>query len=304
MRLAFMGTAAFATPALEALAAAGHEIVCVYTQPPRPAGRGHQLRPSPVHEAADRLGLPVRTPETLRDAEAARAFAALGCEAAVVAAYGLILPRAVLEAPALGCLNIHPSLLPRWRGPAPIPRTIEAGDRETGVTIILMDEGVDTGPVLAVERAPVPERADAGALHDLLAARGARLVVSTLADFAAGRIAPRPQGDEGATYAAKITAADREIDWTRPAAALDRQVRALSPQPGARFRLSGETIKLLAAEPAEGGGAPGAVLDAAFTVACGDGALRLLRVQRPGRAATDGAACLRGLRIAPGARLG
>ncbi len=303
LRLAFMGTAAFAVPALAALAAARHEIVRVYTQPPRPAGRGHKPRPTPVQVAAERLGLAIDTPRSLRDADAQDAFAALGCDAAVVAAYGLILPRAVLDAPRLGCVNIHPSLLPRWRGAAPIPRTIEAGDRETGVTIIVMDEGVDTGPVLAVERIAVPARADAGQLHDMLADLGARLMVATLDDFASGRIAPRPQGDAGATYAAKIDKAECMIDWTRPAEALDRLVRAFSPTPGARFMLGGEPIKLLAAEPTAASGAPGTVLDADFTVACGEAALRLNRVQRPGRAAVSGADFLRGARLAPGARL-
>ncbi len=304
LRLAFMGTAAFAVPALDALCAAGHEIVRVYTQPPRPAGRGHKLRPTPVQEAAERLGLAVETPRSLRDADAQAAFAALGCDAAVVAAYGLILPRPVLEAPRLGCVNIHPSLLPRWRGAAPIPRTIEAGDAESGVTIIVMDEGVDTGPVLAVERVAVPPRADAGQLHDMLAALGARLMVATLDGFARGRIVPRPQDEAGATYAAKIDKAETVVDWSRPAETIDRQVRAFSPSPGARFMLGGEAVRLLAAEPADGSGAPGTLLDADFTVACGSGALRLLRVQRPGRAAVSGADFLRGARLAPGARLG
>jgi len=298
-----MGTAAFAVPALAALAEAGHEIIRVYTQPPRPARRGHKPRPTPVQVAAERLGLAVDAPRSLRDAGARDAFAALGCDAAVVAAYGLILPRAVLDAPRLGCVNIHPSLLPRWRGAAPIPRTIEAGDRETGVTIIVMDEGVDTGPVLAVERVAVPARADAGQLHDMLADLGARLMVATLDDFARGRLAPRPQGDAGATYAAKIDKAETVIDWTRPAEALDRLVRAFSPTPGARFMLGAEPIKLLAAEPTPGAGVPGTVLDADFTVACGAGALRLDRVQRPGRGVVSGADFLRGARLAPGARL-
>ena len=300
LRLAFMGTAAFAVPALDALAGAGHRIAAVYTQPPRPAGRGHKLRPTPVHEAAGRLGLDVRTPKTLRDAAGQEAFAALACDAAVVVAYGLILPAPVLAAPRLGCVNIHPSLLPRWRGAAPIPRTIEAGDRETGVTIMLMDEGIDTGPMLLVERMAVPGRATAGALHDTLAALGARLVVEALDGLAEGRAAPRPQGSEGVSYAAKLDRAGAGLDWSRPAVELDRQVRAWSPRPGARFRIGDQAVRVLAAEPAEGEGAPGTLLRADFTVACGAGALRLVTVQAPGRGPTDGAAFLRGARLEAG----
>ena len=304
LRLAFMGTAAFAVPALDALAGAGHRIAAVYTQPPRPAGRGQKPRPTPVHEAAGRLGLDVRTPKTLRDAAGQEAFAALACDAAVVVAYGLILPAPVLAAPRLGCVNIHPSLLPRWRGAAPIPRTIEAGDRETGVTIMLMDEGVDTGPVLLVARMAVPGRATAGELHDTLAGLGARLVVEALDGLAAGGITPQPQPDEGATYAAKLDRAETGLDWSRPVIELDRQVRACSPRPGARFRIGGQAVRVLAAEPAEGEGAPGTLLAADFTVACGAGALRLLTVQAPGRGATGGADYLRGARLEAGVVFG
>ncbi|MFQ5785992.1 MAG: methionyl-tRNA formyltransferase [Alphaproteobacteria bacterium] len=303
LRLAFMGTADFAVPLLRALAAAGHDLACVYTQPPRPAGRGHRPRRTPVHEAAGELGLAVRTPANLRDGDAQAAFAALGCDAAVVAAYGLILPAAVLGAPRLGCINVHPSLLPRWRGPAPIPRTIEAGDAETGVTIMLMDEGVDTGPILLVERVAVPAGATAGSLHDRLAELGGRLVVVALARFASGAVEPTPQPATGVTYAAKLDKAEGRLDWRRPAVELDRLVRAFSPQPGARFALDDRTVKALATEVAAGEGAPGTLLADDFTVACGAGALRLLRVQRAGRAPTDGAAFLRGARLAVGARL-
>ncbi len=304
LSLAFMGTAAFAVPSLEALAAAGHDIVCVYTQPPRPAGRGHKPRQTPVHEAARRLGLAVRTPASLGAAAEQRAFAELGCDACVVAAYGLILPPAVLAAPRMGCVNVHPSLLPRWRGPAPIPRTIAAGDAETGVTIMLMDEGVDTGPVLTVERVPVAADATAGRLHDTLAEMGGRLVVAALDGLARGALAPTAQAGEGATYAPKLDKAEGRLDWRRPAAELDRLVRAFSPRPGAYCDLGGNAVKVLAVEVAAGEGVPGTLLGADFTVACGEGALRLARVQRPGKAPTDGDAFLRGARIAPGAVLG
>ena len=303
LRLAFMGTAAFAVPSLGAVHAAGHEIACVYTRPPRAAGRGYKLRRSPVDDAAARLGLVVRTPATLDDPAVQRAFTELGCDACVVAAYGLILPKPVLDAPRLGCVNVHPSLLPRWRGPAPIPRSIEAGDRETGVTVILMDEGIDSGPILVVERVAVPADATAGGLDDRLAELGGRLVVAALERLAAGRLTPTPQPAEGATYAAKLSKAEARLDWRRPAVELDRLVRAFSPRPGAHFALTGLAVKVLAAEVVSGEGAPGALLAEDFTVACGEGALRLTRVQRPGRPVTDGAAFLRGVRIPVGTLL-
>ena len=300
-----MGTAAFAVPTLEALCASAHEIAAVHTRPPKPAGRGRKLARSPVHEAAERLGLAVRTPPRL-DADEQSALAALGCDACVVAAYGVILPKAVLDAPRLGCVNVHPSLLPRWRGPAPIPRTIEAGDTETGVTIVAMDEGVDSGPILMVERVPVPVRATAASLHDTLAELGARLLVATLSGLAAGTLTATPQPAEGVTHAAKPDKAEGRLDWRRPAAELDRLVRAFNPRPGAYFEITGRPVKALAAvlaEGAEGGGEPGTLIAPDFTVACGAGALTLTRVQAAGRAATDGAAYLRGARIALGAAL-
>lgn len=301
LRLAFMGTAAFAVPSLRAIAAAGHSIAAVYTQPPRPAGRGqNKPRRSPVHDAADELGLAVLTPETLRDAADQQAFAALGCEVCVVVAYGLILPAPILAAPRLGCINLHPSLLPRWRGPAPVQRTIEAGDRETGVAVIAMDEGVDTGPILVIERMAVAGRATAGALHDELAALGAGLVVEALDGLAAGTLTPTPQAAGGATHAAKPKRGEGALDWRRPAVELDRLVRAFSPRPGATFEFAGATVRVLAAELAEGSGEPGALLADDLTVACGTGALRLTRVQRAGRQAVDGAAFLRGARMALG----
>jgi len=289
LRLAFMGAAAFAVPALDALAGAGHDIVCVYSQPPRPAGRGRRERPTPVHARASELGLPVVTPTSLRGAEQQAAFAALGLDVAVVAAYGLLLPRAILDGPRLGCVNLHPSLLPRWRGAAPAAHAILAGDSETGMTIMQMDEGLDTGPILAQARVAMPPRATTASLEAELAG--------------AGRAAPRPQGEEGATYAAKFAKENGLLDWSQSAAELDRRVRALSPWPGAFFALGETTVKVLAAEPMEGRGAPGTLLDRDMTVACGSGALRLVEVQRAGRPATDGAAFLRGLRLDPGAAL-
>lgn len=300
MRLVFMGTSAFAVPALEAVCAAGHDVCCVYTQPPRPAGRGLRLKPSPVQAAAATLGLEVRAPETFKDRAAQGSFARLAPEAAVVAAYGLLLPPAVLRVPRLGCLNVHPSLLPRWRGAAPVARAILAGDRETGVTIIEMDEGLDTGPILMVERVPIAADATAGNLGRELAERGAALLLKTLEGLARGELAPRPQPTEGVTHATRLQKDEGRIDWRRPAAELKRQVSGLSPAPGAFFEHAGIRVKVLQAEVAAGEGRPGEILDGDLTVACGDGALRLTRVQRAGRNATDGAAFLRGVRVAPG----
>ena len=295
LRLAFMGTPDFAVPSLEALIAAGHDIACVYCQPPRPAGRGQRLQPSPVQALAEARGLPVRTPKSLRPPEARAEFAALGLDAAVVAAYGLILPVPVLEAPRLGCINVHASLLPRWRGAAPIHRAILAGDAETGVTIMQVEAGLDTGAMLLKEAVPITAATTAAALHDSLAALGARLIVEALDGLAAGRLHPEVQPAEGVTYAAKLEREEGRLDWSRPAADLERRVRALNPWPGVWFESNGERIKVLAAELAAGSAPPGTLLDGDFTVACGEGALRLTRVQRQGRAAVDGAAFLRGL---------
>jgi methionyl-tRNA formyltransferase len=292
MRLAFMGSPAFAVPALRALVDAGHEIACVYSQPPRPAGRGHALTPCPVHQAALSLGLPVRTPARVkRDEVEHAAFAALGLDAAVVAAYGLILPPAMLDAPKRGCLNIHASLLPRWRGAAPIQAAILAGDAETGITVMCMEEGLDTGPMLLREAVAITDCTTTPELHDALADIGSRLIVRALAE----QPAPVPQPDEGATYAAKLTRDDGRIDWSRDAVTLGRQVRALNPWPGTFAQFAGEALKILAATPVAGAGAPGTILAPDFTVACGDGALRLDRVQRPGRPAVAGDAFLRGI---------
>jgi len=292
MRLAFFGSPRFSVPALRALHEAGHEIACVYAQPPRPAGRGHAVARCPVHEAAIELLLAVRTPARLKRDEAEHAgFAALALDAAVVAAYGLILPKAMLDAPRLGCLNIHASLLPRWRGAAPIQAAILAGDAETGITIMRMDEGLDTGPMFLREAVPITAATTTPELHDTLSELGAGMIVRVLADMPEAV----PQPAEGATYAPKLTRDGGRINWARDAVCLARQVRALNPWPGTFAQIGSETLKVLEAVPAAGQGAPGRVLDALFTVACGDGALRLLRVQRPGRPAMSGADCLRGL---------
>jgi methionyl-tRNA formyltransferase len=297
MRIAFMGSPDFAVPALRALHAAGHEIAAVYAQPPRPAGRGQKETPCPVHRAALELGLPVRTPARLRrDAAEHAAFAALGLDAAVVAAYGLILPGPMLEAPRRGCLNIHASLLPRWRGAGPIQAAILAGDAETGITIMRMEEGLDTGPMLLKEAVPIGPRATTPEVHDALAALGARLVLRALAEDPPAV----PQPEEGVTYAPKIAKEDGRLDWRQPAAALDRRIRALTPWPGCFFGHGAEVIRVLAAEPAESGGPPGTVLDGAPTIACGEGSLRLTRLQRAGRAALPAAEFLRGHALPPG----
>lgn len=302
MRIAFMGTPEFAVPTLEALIAAGHDVAAVYSQPPRPAGRGKAARPSPVQQAAEAAGIEVRTPLSLKDPDAQAAFAALGLDVAVVAAYGLILPRAILDAPRLGCLNVHASLLPRWRGAAPIQRAILAGDRTTGVTIMQMEEGLDSGPMLATMGTKIG-RKTAGELTEELARLGAEWMVETLARL--GQVGPRAQDEAKATYAPKISKAETRLDFTRPAIEVERQVRAFNPAPGAWFEAGGERLKLLAAEPVEAAGAPGEVLpDTGLTIACGEQALAAILVQRAGRAPMSGPELLRGFPIAPGTRLG
>ena len=297
LRLAFMGSPAFAVPALHALYAAGHDIAAVYSQPPRSSGRGNRVTPSAVHQAAEMLALPVRTPARLRRAlDDQAAFAALDLDAAVVAAYGLILPQAMLDAPRRGCLNIHASLLPRWRGAGPIQAAVLAGDTATGVTIMQMDAGLDTGPMLLREAVAIGPRTTAAELHDVLGAMGARLIVQALQDLSP----PVPQPEEGATYAPKLTRDSGRLDWTQPAETLDRQVRGLTPWPGTWATLDGDVLKVLDAVPEAGSGPPGTILDGALLVACGAGALRLLRAQRPGRAPMDAAALLRGFPVPPG----
>jgi methionyl-tRNA formyltransferase len=302
--LVFMGTPDFAATILAGLIAAGHRVAAVYTQPPRPAGRGHRLQPSPVEALAARHGLPVKAPTTLRDPAAQAEFAATPADAAIVAAYGLILPPPVLQAPRLGCLNVHASLLPRWRGAAPIQRAILAGDSQTGVTIMQMDEGLDTGPILLQQTIAIEPDATAGRLTEQLAQVGARLMPAALDGVAAGTLQPRPQPAEGVTYAAKLRREEARLDWRLPAVPLERQVRAFDPWPGAWFEGRGERIRVLAADiVASAAGEPGTVLDEHLTVACGVGALRPMQLQRPGRAPLDGAAFLRGFALPHGTLL-
>ncbi|MCA1662261.1 MAG: methionyl-tRNA formyltransferase [Novosphingobium sp.] len=300
MRVIFMGTPQFAVPTLLALAEDGHEIAAAYTQPPRPAGRGKQVRKSPVQLAAEKLGVEVRHPVSLKGAEEQAAFAVLEPDVAVVAAYGLILPQAILDAPRLGCLNVHASLLPRWRGAAPIQRAILAGDAVTGVTIMRMEAGLDTGPMLAKAAVPI-ERKTAGELTAELAELGARLMEGVLAEFALFH--PVAQPEEGVTYARKIDKAETRLDFTQPAEQVERQVRAFAPAPGAWFALDGERFRVLAAEVVEESGEAGEVLDDRLTIACGEGAIRPLLIQRAGRPAMDTAALLRGRSFPAGSRL-
>ena len=294
MKVVFMGTPDFSVPVLDAIHKA-HEIVAVYCQPPRPAGRGKADRPSPVQARAEALGLPVRHPVSLRSEDAARDFAALGADVAVVVAYGLILPQAILDAPRLGCLNIHASLLPRWRGAAPIHRAIMAGDRDTGVCIMQMEAGLDTGPVLLREAVQIGAEETTAELHDRLSTLGARLIVEALGRLPLPAV---PQVDEGVTYAAKIDKAEARVDWTRPAEEVDRLIRGLSPFPGAWTQVNGERVKLLRSRLAEGQGIPGQVLHG-FTVACGEGAVEVTEAQREGKRPMPTSEVLRGL-ILPG----
>ncbi|NCP14916.1 MAG: methionyl-tRNA formyltransferase [Sphingomonadales bacterium] len=297
MRIIFMGTPGFAVPALRALHEAGHEIACVYTQPPRPAGRGKKLAPSPVQVEAERMGAPVRSPVSLRNAEAQADFAALNANVAVVAAYGLILPQAVLDAPAHGCLNIHASLLPRWRGAAPIHRAVMAGDAETGVTIMQMEAGLDTGPMLHKVTVPVARKTTGDLFAELGAVGGAAMVevLSNPSGFP-----PEVQDDSAAIYAPKIDKAEARIDWGAPAGEIERKVRGLAPFPGAWFELEGERVKLLLAEVVDVSGAPGTLLDDDLTIACNVGAIRPLRLQRAGKPVLDRAEFLRGRAVAAG----
>ncbi len=298
MRLIFMGTPDFSVPVLEALVAAGHDIAAVYCQPPRPAGRGKKDRPSPVQIRAEALGLFVRYPVSLKSSDAQKEFAALNADLAVVVAYGLILPQAILDAPKNGCLNIHASLLPRWRGAAPIHRAIMAGDAETGVCIMQMEAGLDTGPVLLREATAIKPEETTGQLHDRLSEMGAGLIVSALAQLS--NLVPVPQSDEGVTYAAKIDKSEARVDWSRSAAELDRLIRGLAPFPGAWTEMMGQRVKLLSSASALGQGTAGETLDDTLTVACGTGAVKLLRLQRAGKGAQDGETFLRGWPVPKG----
>ncbi len=301
MRVVFMGTPEFSVSVLDALIEAGHDVAAVYCQPPRPAGRGKKDRPTPVHARAEALGLEVRHPISLKAADAQKDFADLNADVAVVVAYGLLLPQAVLDAPKLGCLNIHASLLPRWRGAAPIHRAIMAGDAETGICIMQMEAGLDTGPVLMRSTLAIQDEETTAELHDRLSENGAALIVKALA--ALPQLTPEVQPDEGVTYAHKIDKAEARVDWTQSATDVDRQIRGLSPFPGAWTEIEGQRVKLLASRLAAGQGEPGEVLDDALVVACGTGAVELLRLQRAGKGAQDKETFQRGRPVPKGTHL-
>lgn len=300
LRVIFMGSPDFSVPVLKALIEAGHDIACVYTQPPRPAGRGHQEQPCPVHSFALKNGLTVLTPVHFKDEAAQKEYAALNADVAVVAAYGLILPKEILAAPRLGCINVHASLLPRWRGAAPIHRAILAGDTKTGITIMQMDEGLDTGAMLLSETVAITPETTAQTLHDQLAALGADMIVTALDGLEAGKLLPVPQPEDGVTYAQKLERGEGRLNWQKPAIELERAVRAFNPWPGTWFELPGADkntrVKVLAASVVKdnGGKDPGTVLDDQLTIACGDGALKLECLQREGKGAMDAPAFLRG----------
>jgi methionyl-tRNA formyltransferase len=308
LRLIFMGTPDFAVPTLLELAAHGHDIAAVYTREPKPAGRGMKLQPTPVEREARRLGVPVLTPKTLRTPEALAEFRAFGADAAVVVAYGMILPQAILDAPAHGCFNLHASLLPRWRGAAPINRAIMVGDAESGVMVMKMDAGLDTGDVAMAERLAITDAMTAADLHDALAPLGAGLMVRAMAALARGQLQLTPQSQQGVTYAAKIDKSESRIDWTKPARTVLRHIHGLSPFPGAWCEVVIEDqpvrLKLLRCEFAKGHGTPGALLDDRLAVACGEGAIRILDLQRAGRAPMKAGEFLRGTPLAPPARFG
>ena len=308
MRIAFLGTPDFAVAALAALVEAGHEVACVYSQPPAPRGRGQTLRPSPVHAYAEERGIPVRTPVSMRDPAEIEAFAALNLDAGVVVAFGQILPAAVLDAPRLGCFNLHASLLPRWRGAAPIQRAIMAGDRVTGAEVMQMTEGLDEGPVLASASLRIDALETAGTLHDRLAVAGAELLARTMTAVERGETTATPQAEEGATYAKKIRPKEARIRWDKPAADIDHKIRGLSPFPGAWFELPTPKgpvrVKALLSQLEEADGPPGQTLDDALLIGCGQGAVRLLRVQREGKGPQDAELFLRGSPVPAGTELG
>jgi len=308
MRVIFMGTPEFSLAPLNAIFARGHEIVAVYTRAPKPAGRrGLELTPSPVHATAEKLGIEVRTPKNFREPETVEAFRALNADVAVVVAYGLILPKSILDAPKHGCLNLHASLLPRWRGAAPIQRAIMAGDAETGVEVMQMEEGLDTGPIGMTEKLAITENMTAGEAHDRLSALAGGLIGRALAALEAGELTFTPQAEEGLLYAKKIDKAEARLDFSQSAAELHNLIRGLSPFPGAFFEADFgkgvERVKILRSAVAKGSGAPGEILDAAPTIACGSGALKLIEVQRAGRGVVSGEEFARGAKLAPGARL-
>lgn len=298
LRLVFMGTPDFSVPALKALIDAGHDICAVYSQPPRKAGRGQKLKPSPVHAYAEAQGIEVRTPVSLKGEDEQKAFADLNADAAVVVAYGLILPKAILDAPKMGCFNIHASLLPRWRGAAPIQRAIEARDPDSGVTIMVMEEGLDTGPMLVTETLPIGAEMNAQQLHDALSDMGGRLIVEALNGIASGELEAVTQPEDGVTYAKKIDKTETRIDWSRPAVDIEAQVRGLFPMMW--FERDGQRVRVAAATVEDGHGEPGQTLDDALLVACGEGAVRLVRVQPAGKSAMDADAYLRGHPCAAG----
>ncbi|KRQ11706.1 methionyl-tRNA formyltransferase [Bradyrhizobium manausense] len=304
LRLIFMGTPDFSVPTLLELVAHGHEIVAVYTRAPKPGGRrGLQMQPTPIEEAARKLGVPVLTPKTLKTPEALEEFRAFDADAAVVVAYGMILPQAILDTPRLGCYNLHASLLPRWRGAAPINRAIMAGDAESGVMVMKMDAGLDTGDVAMAERLPITDNMTAADLHDRLARLGADLMVRAMAALDRGGLQLKTQREDGVTYAAKIDKAEARIDWSKPAHAVLRHIHGLSPFPGAWAGLENARVKILRCELAKGSGAPGAVLDDQLTVACGEGAIRILELQREGKGRMQAADFLRGTPVKPPMRL-
>jgi methionyl-tRNA formyltransferase len=302
MRLAFMGTPDFAVPALINLIDEGHEVVCVYTQPPKPSGRGQKINKTPIHRLAEEHNIEVRTPKSLKSSEAQEAFAALNVDAAIVAAYGLILPKKILEAPKFGCINIHASLLPRWRGAAPIHRALLAGDKKTGITIMQMDEGLDTGPMISQAKVAITPQMTAADLHDTLSLLGGKLLIETLNQ---NQILARSQPEVGVTYAHKISKAESEIDWTKPANQIERKIRAFTPWPGTFFCYGDDKIRILAAEVIKNAISvtPGQVCDDGLTISCGEGALRLLKLQRPGKKPMQIDEFLRGFEIKSGSNV-
>ena len=304
LRLVVMGTTGFVLPSLEALLAAGHDVAAVYTQPPRPAGRGHQLRRTPVHEAAERLGLEVRTPRTLKDAKAQAEFAALGADLAVVGAYGLLLPRPALDAPRLGCINLHASLLPRWRGAAPIERAILAGDTETGISIFRMEEGLDTGPVYAMRPLPIGPTTTAPELHARLARLAAEMIPGVVAGIAAGTLPATPQPEDGVTYARKLARDEGRLAFIEPADLIERRLRALNPAPGCWCEARGERLGLLSGRVVAGAGAPGTIMALPLTVACGTDAIEVTQVQRAGKRPMPPDELQRGFALPVGSVLG